>query len=565
MELSQAKKTNIQKIQKSLDYDSYNFRSPLDIPSVLAANFGELRSNHFHTGLDFKTNRREGYKIYSVEDGYVSRIKVSPWGYGHVVYINHYNGLTSVYAHCSYFHGEIANLAEAHQKKNQLFEFDYYPPKDSLKVKKGQIIALSGNTGGSTAPHLHFEIRDTKTEHPLNPLLFGFGVEDNIRPEIRGGRVYALTKEGYRVPNMHKDFSVFGSNGKFAITGNKLVLSSDYLYENGGIGFAFDAIDRLDAANNICGIHEAILVVDNDTIYHQKMSELSFSSNRYINAHKDYEAYHHRRKHLQKTFKVAHNPLPIYSKIMNLGIINIHPGESKKIQYSCLDVHGNESSLSFTLVIVEGEINKETPFNYAQQRYLTPDSAFMKIEDDFSILFPPKIIYEPTPLIIKKDQDKLYFGNSRVPLQDKFRVMLKMEETTLPSEKYYIERTNHRNRNYYEGGVVKNGWITAWTKDFGSFSVKSDTVAPTIIYKNFRNGQKISANQLVWKIKDESSGIKYYRLFIDNEYRVLKYEYKRGGKYYFEIPSDLKGNKELRIEVTDACNNVTIEKYQLSF
>lgn len=564
-ELKQLDKISIEKIQKEIDYDSYDFHSPLDVSPILAANFGELRTNHFHTGLDFKTNRREGYKIYSIDDGYVSRIKVSPWGYGHVVYIDHYNGLTSVYAHCSYFQGEIAKLAETQQKKSQLFEIDYYPPRDSLKVKKGEVIALSGNTGGSTAPHLHFEIRDTKSEYPLNPLLFGFGIKDDIPPEIRAGRVYAVTNEGYRVPNFHKDFSIYGNKGNYAINGGQIKLSSDYIHKNGGIGLAFDAIDKLNAANNVCGIHEAILIVDKDTIYHQNMSELSFASNRFINVHKDYEAFHQRRKHLQKTFKTKNNPLPIYHKLKNRGIISIQPGERKKVVYSCLDAHGNKSSLSFDLIIDKGAPNASLPFDSKKLKYLTPDSAYMKIGSDYSILFPPKIIYEPTPLIIKKQQDKLYFGNSRIPLQDKYRVMLKMDETTLPSEKYFIERTNHKNRNYYEEGLVKDGWITTWTKDFGSFSVKSDTLAPTIIYKNFRNGQKITSSQLVWKFKDESSGVKHYRLFINGDYQVLKYEYKRGGKYYFEVPSEFKGKKKLKVEVSDACNNVAVEEYEVEF
>ena len=258
------------------DYSKIKLHPPIDIPMVLAANFGELRSNHFHTGIDFKTNRQTGYNIFSIADGYVSRIKVSPWGYGHVVYIDHYNGLTSVYAHCESFEGEIGELVRSQQEKTENFEIEYYPAKDSLKVKKGQVIAKSGNTGGSTAPHLHFEIRETKSEHALNPLLFNFNIKDTRKPTIRGVKVYALTPEGYRIQDKSERFNVFGTNGNYSVSNNKIQIPASYTSKDGGIGFAFDAIDQLDDANNICGIFKAALLMDGDTVFTQNMTEIHF-------------------------------------------------------------------------------------------------------------------------------------------------------------------------------------------------------------------------------------------------------------------------------------------------
>src|SRR5690554_4080958 len=331
---------NLQLQAQTIDYSKYNLHSPLDVPLVLAANFGELRSNHFHTGIDIKTNRRSGYNILSIEDGYVSRIKVSPWGYGHVVYIDHYNGLTSVYAHCEAFVGELADLAFQQQENNEGFEINYYPAKDSLKVKKGQIIAKSGNTGGSTAPHLHFEIRETVTEHALNPLLFGFDIQDTQEPTIRGLKVYALTEEGYRVPNKSKSYTVSGGNGNYSVSGNTVSVDASYTSEKGGIGFSFDVIDKLDAADNVCGINEAFLLVDKDTVFSQNMERISFSSNRQINTHKDYEEFHNRRRHYQKAFKTKNNPLPIYRTMRNNGIIKVSPGNTYPINYIAKDAYG---------------------------------------------------------------------------------------------------------------------------------------------------------------------------------------------------------------------------------
>ena len=544
---------------------SYDFHPPLKIPLVLAANFGELRSNHFHTGIDFKTNRKIGYDIHSIDDGYVSRIKVSPWGYGHVVYIDHYNGLTSVYAHCSAFTGDLADLVATQQEKQENFAFDYYPTKDSLKVKKGEVIALSGNTGGSTAPHLHFEIRETKTEHALNPLLFGFDIKDTQKPTIRSMKVYALDEHGYRVPGRETYTNVSGGNGNFAISGNKITVPANYTSKTGGIGFAFDAIDQLDAASNICGIHEAFLIVDGDTLYSQDMTEISFHTNRYINSHKDYEDYHRRRRHYQKTFKTVHNPLPIYRTLKNNGILKTIPGAIHDVKYICKDAYGNTSALRFELVIESGNKSDLSSLFSPTEKYLFPDSAFMDISDAFSILFPPGLIYEPEKLILNHGDFGLQFGKSATPLQESFRLMLKIENQDLPKEKYLVSRTNDAGYSYAHNGTVNNSWITTWVRDFGKFEVAVDTLSPEIFYRNFATGQNVRGKKLIWKIRDNFSGVYDYDVFIDGKWHLLSYEPKGGGHYYFTPSSGLNGTKELLIRVVDHCGNQTEEKYSVVF
>ncbi|MEX2484146.1 MAG: M23 family metallopeptidase [Brumimicrobium sp.] len=546
---------------QKLDYKDYDFHPPLKIPMVLAANFGELRSNHFHTGIDFKTNRQTGYDIYSIDDGYVSRIKVSPYGYGYVVYVDHYNGLTSVYAHCDEFVRAVDYLARNQQKKEQNFEFEYYPPKDSLKVNKGQIIAKSGNTGGSTAPHLHFEIRETKTEHPINPLLFDFKIEDTRKPTIRGLKIYGLTKEGYRIKNKAKRFNVYGSNGYYSVANNLIQIPANFTSNDGGIGFAFDAIDQLNAAENICGIFKAHLLVNGDTVFSQDMTEIHFSSNRQINTHKDYEEFHQRRKHFQKAFKTVHNPLPIYRSVKNNGILNTQPDTKHQIRYVCEDVEGNIASLAFELEILEGEkLNTNTL--YSNEKHLYPDSAFMDFNDDYYVLFPPGLVYEPTPLLINNSQ-KFYFGNDDIPLQEKYKIMFPVDDQ-FPNEKYYINKTDKRNRSSSIIGNVHNGWITAWVKDFGAFEVATDTIPPTISRRNFINKGNVRGKTLIWSIEDDQSGLKDYDIFIDNKWYLLKWEPKRNA-FYFEAPPELKGTHKLQIKAVDACGNVSEELYQLEF
>ena len=541
----------------------YDFHPPLKIPLVLSANFGELRSNHFHTGIDFKTNRKIGYNIYSIDDGYISRVKVSPWGYGLVVYVNHYNGLTSVYAHCSEFKGGLADLVKSRQEKEQNYEIEYYPSKDSLKVKRGEIIAISGNTGGSTAPHVHFEIRDTKTEHALNPLLFDFAIADKRKPTIRGVKVYALTDEGYRIPNKSKVLSAFGSNGSYSISGNKLTIPASYTSQNGGVGFAFDAIDQLDAADNICGIFKVFLIVDRDTVYGQDMTEISFETNRQINSHKDYEDYHLKRKHFQKTFKTPHNPLPIYRNLKNNGILKLAAGKTYPVKYICEDAYGNRSVLKFDLVIEEGSSGDADEFYTTKGEYLYPDSAFMQANEDFYILFPPGMIYEPTPLKLKYTNE-LAFGSSDVPVQAYYKVMLPIIDKTLDDEKYLVIRKRDNRSTQAINGTVNKDWITIKVRDFGRFSVGVDTIPPTINRVSFVNGSNVRGKELFWTITDDLSGIVDYDIYIDDTWHVLEYEPK-SKKYFFKPDLSLSGKKKVVLRMEDACGNVTEEAYELIF
>lgn len=544
-------------------YDQYDIHSPLDIPLVLAANFGELRSNHFHTGIDFKTNHRTGYNIYSIDDGYVSRIKVSPWGYGQAVYIDHYNGLTSVYAHCESFTGEINDLVKQQQKKNKHFEFDYYPAKDSLKIKKGQIIAKSGNTGGSTAPHLHFEIRETESEDALNPLLFDFSIKDTRNPKIRGLKLYSLTKEGYRIPGAEKRFNVYPSGNNYRISGDKITISSKYSSQEGGIGFAFDAIDQLNAANNICGIHRSYLIVNEDTVFSQDMTRISFFTNRQINTHKDYEEYHDRRKHFHKSYRTPHNKLPIYRQQKDRGIISVLPGNSYKVKYTCYDVEGNKTALEFTLAVTEGEQPENIAIHPGEKK-LYPDAPFMSIESSHYLYFPQGLLYEPTPLILTSSNGVVQFGKNEIPLDSYFEIMLPANKLQLNSEKYYVEHTDNRGRTTPLTGTHNDGWIAVKSREFGTFEVKVDTIAPSIQNRNFVNNANVRNKKLIWAISDDESSIDQYDLFINGEWHLLSWEPKRNS-FYFEPNKTLQGKKEVKLMATDQCGNKSTETYTLSF
>lgn len=542
---------------------NYNFHPPLDIPLVLAANFGELRSNHFHTGLDFKTNRRIGYNLYSIAEGWVSRVKVSPWGYGKVVYVDHPNGLTSVYAHCSEFKGQLAEVVKAIQQKEQNYAIEYFPKKNEIPLKKGEVFALSGNSGSSTAPHLHFEIRETATEHALNPLLLQFDVADNTKPTVRAVKVYALTERGYRIPNKAKTYSVNSSAGKLSLASNQITVPSTFCSKTGGIGFAFDAIDQLDGASNVCGIFTSELKVDGETVFSQDMTEIHFESNRQINTHKDYEDYHNKRKQYQKSFKTIHNSLPIY-RTENSGILNFTPGSTHQIEYTCSDTKGNSRAVKFELVIENGPLgNVETTFG-DNSEFLYPDSAFMDIDEEHLVLMSPGLVYEPTPIIITKKQP-FVFGDSEIPLQEYYKIMLKVGDSlSHPKEKYLVLKTNNSGRSTSLGGTIKDGWITTRSRDFGEFSVRTDLIPPTVTPQNVRDNQNVRGRTLVWKIGDNMSGIADYDIFIDGKWYLLEYEPKQRSAI-FKTSKALNGKHTLKIVVKDKCNNATELSYNLLF
>lgn len=542
------------------DYSQYNLHSPLDIPLILAGNFGELRSNHFHTGIDIKTNRQIGYNIFSAEDGYVSRIRVSPWGYGHVVYIDHYNGLTTVYAHLDRFVGELADLALDQQRKNVGFSIDYYPTKDSLKVKRGQVLAKSGNTGGSTAPHLHFEIRETETEDALNPLLFGFDIADTKPPHIRELKVYGVSPEGYRNPGKNKRMTVHGSNGNYSISGNTFTVPGHFISSEGGIALAFEVTDQLDAANNICGIHEATLIIDGDTMFYQNMERISFESNRYINSHKDYEEYHSRRRHYHKAFKTKHNPLPIYPLKDKNGILYTEPFKEHQVNYIVKDSYGNTSKLNFKLEITANEASVSATEN---KTIISPDSAFISYDENHYILFPPGLLYEPTEIKTTSQVNRIQFGNTKTPLQESYKLMLPVKTPTEHASKAYIQRSNGVGR-YSERGKVKDGWITTRTRFFGTFSVEIDTIAPVIRNRNFSNGSNVRGKQLNWHIEESGSGLESYNIYIDGEWHLLKYEPK-DRLFFFEADRNLTGEKEVLIRAIDAVGNQSEAIYKLNF
>lgn len=527
------------------------YSSPLAIPLTLAANFGELRPNHFHMGVDFKTNGKEGLTLHAIQDGFVSRIKVSTTGYGRVVYINHPNGITSVYAHCSDFSGKLKALVNETQQREQETEIEMYFTRNDVPVKKGEIIALSGNSGSSTGPHLHFELRDTKTEEALNPLKFGFDVADYTSPELKSLKIYALTEDGYYITGKSKEVRVIKGKDGYTVPRNKIELPANFCTHHGGLGIAVEAIDYLGSSANVCGLYASDLMVDSVLFFQQKLDRIRFNHSRYVNSHKDYSEYANSKRKFQKSFRTKDNPLTIYP-FGHLGIIHLLPGDSAQITYKAYDVKNNESRLNFLLKSSEESRLMDKPV-FSTENYFFPDSAyhFHGALIDFSV--DKFTFYEPClrKLSLK---EPFQFGNSKDPIQLPIHVKMKLPTSSVQKEKYYMTCRLDRSVKVL-ATTIESDWLVADAKYLGVFQLSIDTLAPFISPLNFQDVDTIIGKQrMLWKVNETQTDLADYDLFINDEWHLLEYEAK--GSYLFtDFRPSQRGVYLFELRVKDSCEN----------
>ena len=538
----------------------YNFRDPLDIPMYLAGNFGELRTNHFHTGIDIKTESRVGIPIYAVEDGYITRVKVSGTGYGNALYIAHPNGYTSVYAHMQKFTKDIDQYVERAQYRDKTFDINLFPGPDVFSFKKGDIIGYTGNSGSSGGPHLHFELRETSSEHPVNPLLFGFNIKDEIKPSIYGIMVYPLTDSsvinGFTTP---QNFAMGGSFGNYTLKANNRIETQ------GEFGIAVHTIDRLTGFPNKCGVFEIKLLVDSTLIYHQKMDELDFSTNRYINAHMDYGIYKTNRKSYHKCFKLPNNKLDIYEVAINNGRLNLNTGEQKDITVLVTDAYGNSSKLRFK---VTGKsfinIHQPTIIGHQLMKY-NKANDFVGKEVQFSL--PPDALYEDlkfeystSPALDNSFSSIHTLHHNNVPIHKYGTLKIKPSKTIEQhlKNKALIVQLDNQNRPSAEGGNWDGELMVTKTREFGSYTIMLDTTPPTIQpLTSIKSRILGNGSQIVFRINDDLSGIKTAEAFVGDNWVLLSYNPKRGkvtytiNKKYIEI-----GSQPLKVVITDKVGNI---------
>jgi murein DD-endopeptidase MepM/ murein hydrolase activator NlpD len=550
-----------QQIFSNSKYPLVDFRQPLDItPPALAGSFGELRGNHFHSGMDFRTNQREGYPVYAIADGYVSRVRVQNSGFGQAVYLTHPNGYTSVYGHLSRFAPKIAEAVKALQYQKKTFELDEFPAADLLPVHKGDIIAYSGNRGSSGGPHLHFEVRDTKTENTINPQLFGIVVPDDIPPVIYALYVYRLNKKPFSEYTPKQYFQVTGAAGKFHLNAVNTINVS------GEVGFGITATDRHNGKSGIIGVYSIELTVDGKTVYTSSLEKFAFEDSKAINSHIDYPSFLTSKRSIQKSFVDPGNPLKIYSNLVNNGRIEFNDQAVHELKYVVTDARGNKSTLSFSVrsdgkTISTPDQPDGVPFFYNKENEFSIDGL--------KVVLPKGTLYNDFNLVYKvkpKPATGAYspvyqIHNNLTPLHIGFDLWIKPDASLGNlKDKAVIVSTGGSS----QGGVFEDGYIKASPRNFGSFYIAVDTVAPSVIPVNIADGKNMAGiPKMIFKIRDNLSGIKSFNGFIDGNWVLMEFDTKTATLWHSFDERTAPGKHQLKLVVEDMKGN--IRTYSINF
>lgn len=537
------------------------FRPPVDFQVILSANFGEIRSGHFHSGIDIKTQGAEGKNIYAVADGYVSRINISPSGFGKALYITHPDGYVTVYAHLRSFREDIGEYVKSRQYEQKCFALNLFPARNEFPVKKGEIIAWSGNSGSSSGPHLHFEVREEKTQKPVNPLLYNFTVTDNIRPEIRNIFIYDLTgkpgEEKRRIP-------VIKHNESFLIQHDDAVV---HIGSRTGIGV--ESYDLLNDSPNRCGIYSLHLFLDENQVYSHRLDKFSFSETQYVHSHIDYEESLRSSTVIEKTFLQPNNRMSIYEGVHNMGVIQLDDTLVHMLTLQLTDVHGNLSGLSFPVQMNAVPPPLRQPDAPEYTRIFPYQVSNTYSYGGFSIEIPANSLYdtlyfryamtEPAPGMLSPLH---HIHDEYTPLHKDIRLSVRADEVAHDlTSKLLLVRVDKDGKYIPVGGSYRNGYLETTTRAFGNYTILMDTVPPLIrINSQSKLYDFTSQEKISFFVTDDLSGIKSYHGYIDGDWVLFEYDEKNDHLYYVFDRKRLPSGKKhfLVLTVIDERQNFSV-------
>ena len=519
---------------------------PLDIPLVLSGTFAELRGNHFHGGIDIKTQGRSGLRINAVADGYVRRVAVSPYGYGNALYLRHPEGYTTVYGHLNAFYPELEKWVEDQLRDRSKNDGNLYPSPEQFKVTRGQLVAFSGNTGGSFGPHLHFEIRDTKTEEPLNPLEFGIEVKDTRKPDVRGLKWTA------------KDF---GDMATFK--------AGDTVAVNFALGIDLFTTDKQDLANNNNGVYSIEALIQGQPFFKANYRRINFSTSRFINAHINYDLYCSQGVRYTRLYELENNPLKVtdtYEVIApafraSKGWITVAQDSLIKADVVVKDFEGNTNTFSFYL---RGDKPLSSGKNPTKLDW-TKDNDLTLGPIDIHI--PAGALYKTDKFnLFKKGEDRYVIGEGWVALQTYMTLKWTLDSVQVPGVGWFLWEADHKGKKSAITGNREGEKMIFETRSTGTYELDQDLQKPTISIVSRTPSARPNSDfrQLLIRATDDKTGVDRYSARIDGEFVRIDFDYKQELLKVI-VPKDIPaGNHNLRVVVIDGVGNTAVEEYSIT-
>ncbi|MCS6917658.1 MAG: M23 family metallopeptidase [Chitinophagales bacterium] len=533
------------------------FRHPLDIPIQLSSNFGEIRSDHFHTGYDFRTQGKTGFPVYAAASGFVSRIKVSATGFGKVIYLMHPNGYMTVYAHLDSFARPVAALIRSEQYRRQSFEVEVFPEPGRFPVQQGDLIGYSGNSGTSSGPHLHFEIRDASGESfPLNPYPF-LPIPDSMPPVI--SRLYVYPIRQFCEPVQPHSAAVSRNNGRHLLAPDSLITHFPV------IGLGVQVKDFYDASQSDLGVYRLELEVDDSVVYAMQLDRLVFGNGRYVNAHIDYGAFQDRSVVVQKLFREPGDQNSIYQRVKNSGYVDLSDRRWRLVVIRAADASGNKSVLRFRIRFS----GAEQPPAALQGVCVKFQEGYKYRSDSVRVNIPPGALYRDAEFLVRPLNQRSFFsaryqlGHAHIPLHQPMEIALLPARTLLQKKQSMVVVQLNNGKPKALASRWEDGWLVASARNFGTYTIMADTLQPLILPRNVSQNQALSGRYVHFTVRDDLTGITSYSAHLNGQWVLMEYDPKED-RMTVVLDEPLKaGRHVLRLSVSDAVHNQAT--YELSF